>query len=302
LASCATAQGAPITSLDDVVFWTGEGANRAAVAIDFDGESTTDQSLVWGFRWDGVATGRDMLVAVVTADPRLYMKVNSLTADESAFYGFGYDRNDNAEFGVEGMFGSPFFDAAGIAEGAHDDSAAPLDAGDWYREGWRRNFWRWAYSRDNPWVGGAWMTPGNFDPAASQHSLVDGEWHSWALAKVVAGPGPYPARFAANPIIAAPLGGHADFDGDGGVTGSDLLAWQRGLGSTAATLMHGDANSDGLVDGHDLALWKTHSFVASAFANASSAAFVPEPVFSTTCASAFFVLFLHVSPFTRRDS
>jgi hypothetical protein len=292
-----------VTSLDDVVFWTGAGANRAAVAIDFDGQSTTDQSLVWGFRWDGVATGRDMLVAIVTADPRLYLKANSLAAIESAFYGFGYDRNDNATFSVEGDFGVPFFDDAGIAEGAHDDSATAVDGGDWYREGWRHTFWRWGYSRDNPWAGGSWKTPGHLEPAASRHMLVDGEWHSWALTPVIPDdPGNYPELYAANPIIATPPGGHADFDGDGEVTGADLLAWQRGLGSTAATLMQGDANSDGIVDSRDLAVWQSRTFAAGISATTRTLATVPEPDFSTTCASAILVLVVTVSPFTRRDS
>jgi hypothetical protein len=303
LASAPLACGAPVTSLDDVVFWTGAGANRAAVAIDFDGESTADQSLVWGYRWDGVATGRGMLVAIVTADPRLYLKVNSLAAVESAFYGFGYDRNDNATFSVEGEFGSAFFDAAGIALGGHDDSAAAVDPGDWYREGWEEHFWRWGYSRDNPWSGGAWATPGDHEPGPSRWELVDGEWHSWALAPVIPDdPGNYPELYAANPVIAAPPGGHADFDGDSDVTGGDLLAWQRGLGQLAPSPMDGDANSDGAVDGRDLALWQSHAFAASTTASASRLTSVPEPAFSTTCASALFALVLLVSRFPWRDS
>jgi hypothetical protein len=285
------------------VFWTGAGANRAAVAIDFDGESTADQSLVWGYRWDGVAKGRDMLVAIVAADPRLYLKVNSLTVFETAFYGFGYDRDDNAAFSVQGEFGSPSFDADGIARGAYDDSAVAGDDGDWYREGWEDHFWRWGISRDNPWAGGAWTTPDVHGPAASQWTLVDGEWHSWALTPVTPDdPGNYPELYAANPIIAAPPGGHADFDDDGVVTGADLLAWQRGQGQTASGLMDGDANSDGVVAGRDLAVWRTQFLAANGAASASRLALVPEPLSSTTCASALFLLLMLRSPFTRRDS
>jgi hypothetical protein len=282
------AAAAPITTFDDIVYWTGTGSNRAAIVIDFDGESTTDQALTWGFRWDGEANGRDMLVAVVTADPRLYLKLNTLAAVESEFYGIGYDRNDNGEFDVEGEFSAPSFDDAGFAFGVHDDSAAPTDVGDWYREGWEDNFWRWGYSRDNPWTGGRWQTPERFGP--SRWPLVDGQWDSWALAPVIKdNPGEYPELYAANPVIATPPGGHADFDGDGVVTASDFLTWQRGLGLPSPTPSDGDANGDGAVDGRDLDAWRTQFGSTGGSVRASSLA-VPEPNLLTTCASALFVV------------
>ena len=45
-----------------------------------------------------------------------------------------------------------------------------------------------------------------------------------------------------------------DFDYNGVVDGSDLLVWQRGLGST--TDLAADGNDDGVVDGDDLLIWK----------------------------------------------
>ena len=40
----------------DIQLWAGTGANEAAMVIDWnDGKS--DESLVWGYRWDGSATG-----------------------------------------------------------------------------------------------------------------------------------------------------------------------------------------------------------------------------------------------------
>ena len=51
---------------------------------------------------------------------------------------------------------------------------------------------------------------------------------------------------------------HADFDGDGSVTGLDFLAWQRGSGTPAplAVKGYGDADDDTDVDGDDLAAWE----------------------------------------------
>jgi hypothetical protein len=49
---------------------------------------------------------------------------------------------------------------------------------------------------------------------------------------------------------------NADFDGDGSVTGSDFLAWQRNVGKlVGAAHSQGDADGDGDVDGADLAVY-----------------------------------------------
>jgi hypothetical protein len=49
----------------------------------------------------------------------------------------------------------------------------------------------------------------------------------------------------------------ADFDGDGTVTGSDLLTWQANSGrASGAAKSEGDADGDGDVDGDDLAAWE----------------------------------------------
>ncbi len=55
---------------------------------------------------------------------------------------------------------------------------------------------------------------------------------------------------------AAPAVDTADFDDDGDVDGDDFLTWQRGLGTTGATLAQGDANDDDVVNAQDLAIWK----------------------------------------------
>ena len=62
----------------------------------------------------------------------------------------------------------------------------------------------------------------------------------------------------------------ADFDGNGGVDGDDLLWWQRTLGSSQNPEIDGNAN--GLVDFGDLTLWKERFGTATA-----ATATLPEP-------------------------
>jgi hypothetical protein len=82
----------------------------------------------------------------------------------------------------------------------------------------------------------------------------------------------YPAGLkGTRPLPSGPAIG--DFDGDGAVSGSDLLVWQRGFGKPNPSPQEGDANGDGAVDGADLVIWKgyfgTHV--------ASDAVATPEP-------------------------
>ncbi|MFQ3548639.1 MAG: PEP-CTERM sorting domain-containing protein [Armatimonadota bacterium] len=54
----------------DIEAWAGSGSNQAALVIDWnDGNST--ECYVWGFRWDGTATGSDMFYAIASAYPEL---------------------------------------------------------------------------------------------------------------------------------------------------------------------------------------------------------------------------------------
>ncbi|MCK9329713.1 MAG: T9SS type A sorting domain-containing protein [Candidatus Cloacimonetes bacterium] len=80
----------PLFSFDfsDILFWVGEGENQAALVIDWQ-DGKEPQSLLWGFRWSGTATGQDLINAVVQADNRLSGDVDALV---SQVY---YDINNN---------------------------------------------------------------------------------------------------------------------------------------------------------------------------------------------------------------
>lgn len=53
----------PVASFDDIRHWTGSGANRAALVLQWN-DAYSPSALVWGYRWDGQATGLDMLRAI----------------------------------------------------------------------------------------------------------------------------------------------------------------------------------------------------------------------------------------------
>lgn len=78
---------------------------------------------------------------------------------------------------------------------------------------------------------------------------------------------------------------NADFDGDGIVSGSDFLTWQRNFGTLlGATNAQGDADGDGDVDEIDLELFKTGVIatpVPPQIANLAAA--VPEPAAAAIC-------------------
>jgi len=173
-------------SLDDIQFWAGTGTHRAALVIDWQ-DAQAPQSLLWGFRWDGTATGLDMLQAVVSADPRLYAHLGQFGWG-TAVFGLGYDLNDNGVFAVAPPVA---FDSGGLAVDTNpDDARAAVDAGDHWREGWNTGFWAYYLKGSS---GDAWESAMT---GAADRVLSDGAWdgYSFAAGFVSAAPGePVPA-------------------------------------------------------------------------------------------------------------
>jgi hypothetical protein len=166
LASAAV--GATVT-FEDIAYWVGEGANEAALVIDFDG-GPAPQSLVWGYRWDGTATGEDLFKSVVTADPNLYAKVSAQGDFGVSLYGIGYDQ-DRDGFALGD--GTAFEDGLAITDPS--DGVTAVDADDSYVEGWlSAGFWgHWTRDDDLTWASGLGM---------SARTLTDGDWdgYRWA--------------------------------------------------------------------------------------------------------------------------
>jgi|YNPBryantNP2012_1023418.scaffolds.fasta_scaffold05273_5 hypothetical protein len=159
-------------TFDDVQFWVGTGANRAALVLDWnDGKSP--EALVWGYRWDGTATGLDMLRAVVEADDRLFAHVSEAGPFGVSVYGIGYDRSGDGVFGVNPALS---FDSGGWSVGLADDSRVAVDVGDHWAEGWNSGFWGYNIkgSAEESWASALTGPLGR--------NLNDGAWDGYSFA------------------------------------------------------------------------------------------------------------------------
>jgi hypothetical protein len=290
-----------VASFDDIQYWVGSGANQSALVIDWDGTTTTDNSLTWGYRWDGSAKGIDMLTAIVTADPRLYARMGPINGNLGVgVFGIGYDANNDGEFAAgfdtnDDDILDEFveFDAAGIANTEPSDGFTSLDPQDWYAEGWfLSKFWNYGIATSSPFDGGSWARSGS---GISNRPLANGSWDSLAFTPIGT------LNYAQNPI-AAPVAGDADFDGDGDVDGRDFLAWQRGFGITNGALPEqGDANGDGAVNAADLEFWQSQygaEPISALHLPPSALNSIPEP--STGLLISFVVLLTSCTRFKRK--
>ncbi len=179
------ASGAAITGFGDITSWTGTGANSAALVVDWkDGlnypaPQTGGQSLAWGFRWDGAATGKMMFDAILAADPRLLRNLpppTTLPGGPNSIYSLAYDLNGGGLAYVPG------------ADPGFDDLGHAADPADHYKEGWFTAGY-WSYWRD--------ASPGSSLPTwtlasggYASRNLANGSWDGWSWAPGFAGPAP----------------------------------------------------------------------------------------------------------------
>jgi hypothetical protein len=105
-------------SFNDVQFWIGSGTNRAALVIewsapeDFGGSTVpapiADKTLVWGYRFNGMATGTQMLKAILGADKRFYV-VADLSWGSTYVEGIGYNLAGGGAIGITDGSSTNFF-------------------------------------------------------------------------------------------------------------------------------------------------------------------------------------------------
>lgn len=254
-------------TFDDIDYWVGSGANRAALVIDWADGETDPPALVWGFRWNGTALGRDIFTAVVAADDQLFAKVGGAVTSPVAIYGLGYDANDDGQFALDD---GTTFDSDGFASSGPADGSLSVDAADYYAEGWFTGFWHYGIASTNPYDGGRWSdTP--FGMAG--RTLADGAWDSWTYTPTFNF-----AAYAQNPVAAAPPESlppypPGDFDHDGDVTVADYELWKSEFSSTDAP--DADASGNGVVDAADYTIWRDHFSIAGGSA-ATLGSGVPE--------------------------
>lgn len=132
-------------SFDDIQFWIGSGTNRAALVIEWSTPESAlysivpapiaDKSLVWGYRFNGTATGTQMLQAILVADPRLY-----LVADETYgtfVEGIGYNLDGDNALGITDGTNTDYFTNNFLTNATVDiDAAYPLNTNDLYWGGY----------------------------------------------------------------------------------------------------------------------------------------------------------------------
>ncbi|WP_146568134.1 hypothetical protein [Posidoniimonas corsicana] len=237
---------APVTSFTDIQHWVGEGANQAALIIDWDESPAAGGPLAWGYRWDGQATGRDMLLAVIAADQRVYAK---LDAAEVRMYGLGYDANQPESFALSD---NSAFDQRGVTQATQSqaDGAVATDPLDAYGEGWYLRFWHYA------------SLPSGFDSTwesnqrgFASRELADGAIDGWTFATVFNFTA-YPDPAEPAPAVTQP----GDYNADGAVNAADYTVWRDGLAAAGA--------------GHDgYELWRDHYGASPTTLSAAA----PEP-------------------------
>jgi hypothetical protein len=266
-------------TFEDVQFWVGTGANRGALVIDWVDISPNPPALAWGYRWDGTASGSDMLQAIVAADDRLYAKLGGSASNPNAVYGLGYDADGDGQFVLDD---GTTFDDDGIAFTSPPDLAVSTDADDYYAEGWFTGFWHYGIETppgSNPYDGSNWSdTP----VGMAGRTLVDGSWDSWTFSPTFNF-----AAFAENPQPAAPPFSSGDFNRDGQVDAADYALWRSSFGST--TQLDADGNANGVVDAADYVVWRHNIAFKTATSSALGASAVPEPATIVVFAIATFL-------------
>lgn len=130
-------------TFSDIKNWSGEGANMAAFAIQWNtGKDSETTAMVFGYRWDGTATAADMLDAIVKNNPRIYYMTQGGTAYGSTVGGFGWDYDDDGDIalmlnGERIESETRFFDG----ETNNFDKYTAADPDDYWGAGWFSGYW-----------------------------------------------------------------------------------------------------------------------------------------------------------------
>lgn len=159
----------------DIDFWVGSGQNEAVLVLDWN-NTLTPTSLAWGYRFDGPATGEDMLRAVAAADDRLYARIAAFSFG-NVLNGIGYDL-DNDGFALSD--GTAFTN--GLATTPVSDTAAATDPDDHYAEGFNSaGFWTYWVAEASPYAD---TNPEAWEGAAvgfSDRLLTNGSWDGFSF-------------------------------------------------------------------------------------------------------------------------
>lgn len=156
----------------DIVNWVGEGENEAACCLQWN-VAGEENALVWGYRWDGEATGMDMLSAIAREDKRVYLLLAN-TDYGVTVAGMGYDKDEDGDIGfIHGVDeNNSFF----MTEPDYDNWTAK-DPDDYFSCGMMTNgYWSYYVSDE-----GEFPPTGYAMTGASDRILQDGCVDGWSF-------------------------------------------------------------------------------------------------------------------------
>jgi len=172
-------------SLDDIPLWTGCGTNRAALVIEWNApemfNATTvpapvaNQTMVWGYRFNGPATGTQMLQAIAAADPKLYVVVEDYGWGTTV-NSIGYNLSGNGVIGVTDGTSTSYITNGYLTTATLDpDASTAINSGDLFWSGFSGPNWQfWTELGD---AGGFSASPNRgSSPYWNPDTYTQGQW------------------------------------------------------------------------------------------------------------------------------
>jgi hypothetical protein len=173
-------------SFNDIQLWAGSGTNRAAVVIEWNAPEISNYStvpapianktMVWGYRFNGTATGTQMLYAILAADPKLYLYITNDPTFGTGVNGIGYNLSGNGVIALtDGTSTNYFYNGLLTNASVNADAAAALNPGDLYFGGHFGPGWQiWTEEND---MGGFDTSPNRGTNAFADPDTGDqGQW------------------------------------------------------------------------------------------------------------------------------
>lgn len=184
-------------TFDMIENWTGEGENRAALVIQWNDPDGRDAAaLVFGYRWDGFATGYDMFRDVVLNNPQLFgliqrtnvgCDISPIAPDGYTVDGIGWDDDESGDPGMWDSANNEYYYPEGGLQyhprgGSGIDGSYPdydydnwkaADENDLWQAGWYVGYWSyWVKNSETEQFGySGW--------GVACRELVDGCWDGW---------------------------------------------------------------------------------------------------------------------------
>jgi uncharacterized repeat protein (TIGR03803 family) len=234
-------------TFQNITNWIGDGTNEAGFEIDWNFTGNTNDALLWGYRWNGAATGEQMLDALCAGDPRLYAEVSGNTQYGTALFGLGLHQSGDQNFLLNPPLAFGTDHLAVTNYNGVDDYRTNGIPGDFWQEGWY-NLGYWAYFTSTEARLGADFTDWDYSGVGMTERILDnGDWDGWVFAwnfNTTYPVDPFPGTYVTNNTPHPTLRLVHGFDyTDGNTPASDLVI----LGNTLYGTASGGSNSTGVL-------------------------------------------------------